>query len=200
MTKKRIALPIIVEGKYDKIKLTSIFECRVFTTDGFGIFNSREKQAHLRRVAKDGIIVLADSDGGGRQIRAFLNSIVPKEKLYNLYIPEVAGKERRKVRASRAGLLGVEGMAPEVLERLFSPFIEDGGRVEKNGENGAEMITILDFYQGGLTGGENSKERRCALALEFDLPRDMSAKALLAALNIIASREEYLAALERILK
>lgn len=201
MTKKRITLPIIVEGKYDKIKLTSIFECRVFTTDGFGIFNSKEKQALLRRVASNGIIVLSDTDGGGRQIRSFLNSIVPKDKIFNLYIPRIEGKERRKVRASRSGVLGVEGMEPEVLEKILLPFTEDGGRVEKTGENSTDnaKITTADLYQDGLTGAEASSARRAALARALGLPEDMRAKAFLEALNIILTKEEYAALVKEIL-
>ena len=201
MDKKRITLPIIVEGKYDKIKLTSIFDCRVFTTEGFGIFNSKEKQALLRQVAKDGIIILADSDGGGRQIRSFLNSIVPKDKLFNLYIPRIEGKERRKVHASRSGVLGVEGMEPEVLENIFLPFIEDGGRVEKNGERSADedRITTADLYQDGLTGADDSSARRAALARALGLPEDMRAKAFLEALNIIVTKEEYIALVKEVL-
>lgn len=199
MEKKRITLPIIVEGKYDKITLSSIFDCRVFTTDGFGVFNSHEKQALLRRVARDGIIVLADPDGGGRQIRSFINSIIPKDKIYNLYVPPLVGKERRKSRGSRSGTLGVEGMSREVLERVLAPFIEDGGRVKKNGENNGKMITILDIYEDGLTGRENSRALRARLAQRFDLPPDMSAKALLEALNIVSCREEYKATVAEVI-
>lgn len=195
MEKKKISLPIIVEGKYDKISLSSIFDCRVFTTEGFGIFNSRERQALLRAVARDGIIVLSDPDGGGRQIRAFLNSIIPKEKIFNLYVPLVAGKEKRKARASRSGTLGVEGMSREVLERVLLPFVVDGGRAEKNGENNPESITMLDLYEDGITGKADSSLRRARLAQSLGLPPDMRAKALLEALNIITDRAGYRAAL-----
>ncbi len=87
--KKKIPMPVIVEGKYDKNTLCQIFDCRVFTTGGFGIFNSKEKQALLRKIARNGVIILADSDGGGKQIRGFLQSIIPKEKIHNLYIPKI---------------------------------------------------------------------------------------------------------------
>ncbi len=198
MEKKRITLPLIVEGKYDKITLSSIFECKVFTTEGFGIFNSSERQALLRRVAGDGIIVLLDPDGGGSQIRSFISSIIPKDKVYNLYVPRIEGKERRKTKASRSGTLGVEGMAREVLERVLAPFTESGGRVEKNAQNSSEMITILNLFEDGLTGREASCARRARLAEYFELPPDMTAKALVEALNIVTDREGYLEAVREL--
>jgi len=68
--KPRILFPIVVEGKYDKNTIMQIFDATVITTGGFSIFNSKEKQALLRRLAeRGGIILLTDSDGGGRQIR-----------------------------------------------------------------------------------------------------------------------------------
>ena len=189
--KKKISLPIIVEGKYDKNTLLQIFSATVIPVGGFGIFNSKEKQALLRKIGKNGIILLTDSDGGGRQIRSFLSGILPPDKLHNVYIPKVAGKEKRKNKPSRSGLLGVEGMSREVLERLLSPFVIDGGRGEFSLASGAEMITKLDFFTDGLSGSDGSIERRARLAAYFELPEDMSAKALIEALNLLVSKEKY---------
>lgn len=191
MEKIRIALPIIVEGKYDKNTLSQIFDAKIFTVGGFGIFNSKEKQALLRKIAAHGVIVLTDSDGGGRQIRSFLSGILPPDKVHNLYIPKVEGKERRKDKPSKAGLLGVEGMSRDVLVKLLSPFAEVGGRVEFLAENDRKMITKLDFFEDGLTGVDNSSARRAALCRRLGLPDDMTAKALLEAMNILVSYEEY---------
>ncbi len=191
MEKKKISLPIIVEGKYDKNTLSQIFDARIFTLGGFGVFNSKEKQALLRRIAKDGVILLTDSDGGGRQIRSFLLGILPPDKVKNVYIPAIEGKEKRKTKASRSGLLGVEGMSREVLERLLAPFVEDGGRVELSAPDDGKTITKVDFYLDGLTGKDNSSERRRALCRYFDLPGDMTAKALIEALNLLVGYEEY---------
>ncbi len=185
--KKKIPLPIITEGKYDKITLTSIFDCTVITTDGFGIFNSKEKQALIRRLSKDGIIVLVDSDGGGRQIRSLLSSIIPKESVYNLYIPKIEGKERRKTHAGREGLLGVEGMDRALLEKLFEPFVTG----EKFDTGTGRTVTKLDFYEDGLSGAESSSAKRAKLSALLDLPQDMTAKALLEAVNLLISYEEY---------
>ena len=187
MDKKRIKLPIIVEGRYDKAVLSSVFDCRVFTTDGFGIFKSNEKKALIKRIAEGGIIVLTDSDGGGRQIRSYLQSILPRDKVHNLYIPTIPGKEKRKTKPSKSGTLGVEGMEREVLERVLAPFTEDGGRVEKNE---GEMLTMVDIYALGLTGSRESQARRDRIGGVLGLPPGMGAKPFLSALNIITDREE----------
>lgn len=194
--KKRITLPIVVEGKYDKITLTSLFDCTVLTTDGFGIFNSKEKQLLIRRIAKDGIILLTDSDGGGVQIRSFLRSILGGEKVHNLFVPKIEGKERRKSKPSAAGTLGVEGMSREVLERVLLPFT-DG---EKLDTGTGETVTKLDFFEDGLSGGKDSLRKRAELCALMNLPSDMTANALLEAVNLLYTREEYLRLIEKLSK
>ena len=187
----KISLPIAVEGKYDKSTLLSIFDTTVITLGGFGVFNSKEKQILIRRIASNGIIILTDSDGGGKVIRSFLNGIIPKDKIYNVYIPKVKGKEKRKSAPSKEGLLGVEGMGREELVRVLSPFIvkdgEDGQKIHET----KEMITKVDFYMDKLTGFENSAARRDAIAIHFGLPDGMNANALLEALNIITDKDGY---------
>ena len=187
----KISLPIAVEGKYDKSTLLSIFDTTVITLGGFGVFNSKEKQALLKKIAENGIIVLTDSDGAGKVIRSFLNGIIPKERIYNLYIPKIEGKERRKSTPSKEGLLGVEGVGREVLVKVLSPFIVEAGKDCKSPFNDREMITKVDFYKDKLTGFDNSSVMRDKLAKAFDLPDGMSANALLEALNIVANKEEY---------
>ena len=192
----KVSLPIIVEGKYDKSTLLSIFDTTVVTLGGFGVFNSKEKQALIRKIASGGIIVLTDSDGAGKLIRSFLNGIIPKDKIYNLYIPKVAGKEKRKTAPSKEGLLGVEGMGREELIRVLTPFIvNDVGETRFNSKP-IKMITKVDFYMDKLSGAENSVLRRNELAMRFDLPSGMSANALLEALNIVTTIEEYRKAVE----
>ena len=191
MEKKKISLPIIVEGKYDKNTLSQIFDARIFTLGGFGVFNSKEKQSLLRKIAQNGVILITDSDGGGKQIRSFLLGILPPDKVKNVYIPKIEGKEKRKTKTSAAGLLGVEGMSREVLERLLAPFVDDGGRVELSQQKDGKMITKVDFYMDGLTGKDNSAERRRALCKHFDLPDDMTPKALVEALNLLVGYDGY---------
>ena len=191
MDKKRIRLPIIVEGKYDKNTLCQIFDAHIVTLGGFSVFNSKEKQKLVKKLAKDGIIILTDSDGGGKQIRSFLLGILPPDKVKNVYIPKTEGKEKRKDKPSKAGLLGVEGMSREVLEKILAPFIEDGGRAKLNGEIEEKIITNADFFSDGLTGRDGSQNMRAELAKYFDLPDDMTAKALREALNLLVGYDEY---------
>ncbi len=206
MEKKKITLPIIVEGRYDKNTLLQIFDATVITTDGFGIFNSTEKQGLIRRLAeRGGVILLTDSDAGGVQIRSFLSGILPKDKIFHLYVPQIKGKERRKRAPSRTGILGVEGMNREVLERVLSPFIETADKTatntgacsEKDGFTG-RRVTKFDFFVDGLSGGVSSSVLREALARELMLPPTMSAGALLEAINLLYSYEEYKEKLESV--
>ena len=173
-----VKYPIIVEGRYDKSAILGMYCATVITTDGFAIFNSKERQALVRRIARDGVILLTDSDGGGRQIRSFVSGIVPKDKIYQLYIPEIEGKEKRQSRWSKQGLLGVEGVGAEVLRRLLDPFTVDESVMRGD-------ITPALMYSLGLSGGEDSSSRRDKLCTCLGLPGGMSAKSLLAALNIL---------------
>ena len=198
MEKKKISLPIIVEGKYDKTTLTSMFDCTVISVGGFGVFNSKEKQALLRRLCADGAVILTDSDGGGVQIRSFLSGILPKDKIRHAYIPKVEGKEKRKTKAGKAGLLGVEGMSRETLERTLAPFIEVGGRVEFSRENDGKMLTKVDFFEHKLTGADGSADRRDRLSALAGLPSGMTPNALLEALNLLYSYDEAISLIEKI--
>lgn len=182
--KLRIAMPVIVEGKYDKIKLDSVIDATVLTTGGFGIFNSAEKKALIRRLCKDGVILLCDSDGAGKVIRGYLKGILPPERVYDLYIPKIAGKERRKRVGSKEGTLGVEGMDADLLRALFAPYAASGVPTRT-------PLTKADFYAYGLSGGANAAALRDALAAQFDLPSGMTANALIAALALLCSREEF---------
>ena len=200
MDKLKIPYPIIVEGKYDKQKLSLICEGLIIKTDGFGVFKASEKAALIRTLAsKTPLIVLTDSDGGGRVIRSHVSSLVPKDKLIQLYIPRIEGKEKRKSEPSKEGLIGVEGMETELLYGLLRPFSDKNGgeaaqRLEKIASNPLKKV---DLYIDGLTGGENSAAKRDEVAKKFGLPEGMSAGALLEALRAVASYEEYLAAVGR---
>lgn len=193
MQKLKIACPVIVEGKYDKIKLSSIIEAQIITTDGFGVFRHTEKAALLRRLAEAGpLIVLTDSDGAGKVIRARISQLIPPERLIQLYTPRLPGKERRKSTPSAEGVLGVEGMEAELLRQLFLPYAGD-----VLPERAKNPLSKTDFYIDGLSGGEGSAARRDKLAQSFGLPPGMTANALLAALSLLCSYDEYLAAVGR---
>ncbi len=196
MTEKlKIALPIIVEGRYDKSTLASFIDATIITTGGFSIFNNKEKQALIKRLGEGGIIVLTDSDGGGKQIRALLSSLLPKDKIFHLYIPQIEGKEKRKAHASKAGFLGVEGMKKDVILKLLAPF-ENAEKPQKT----QKMITKVDFFEDKLTGCEGSAERRADLCKELNLPIDMTPNALLEALNLLYGYDDYKRTVSKISK
>lgn len=187
MERVKISLPIIVEGRYDKSALSGFLDATIITTGGFSIFNNKEKQALIRRIAKNGIIILTDSDGGGKQIRKFLSGILPPDRIHNLYIPKVEGKESRKRKPSKSGTLGVEGMEKETILRLLTPFI-DG----KNEQKSQKMITKVDFFFHSLTGCPGAAENRAILCRECGLPEDMTPNALLEAMNLLCGYDEFI--------
>lgn len=200
MNKLRISYPIIVEGKYDRMKLLAICEGLIIKTDGFGVFKAQEKAALIRTLAKKSpIIVLTDSDGGGKVIRSHVSSLVPKDRLIQLYIPQIEGKEKRKAEPSKEGTLGVEGMENELLYNLLLPFSseESADANEKLIQIANNPLSKVDFYIDGLTGGENSSVKRDELAQKFGLPPSMTPNALLEALKVVATYEEYIAAVGR---
>ena len=186
MNKIKIDIPIIVEGKYDVIKLQSIIDGQIIRVDGFSFFSSKENQDYIRKVAeKHRVIVLTDSDGAGLVIRNHLRSIIPKDKIYHVYTPQIKGKEKRKNSPSKEGFLGVEGMSSDVLRNLFLPFTSNSDK-----EN-AKKVTKLDFFEDGISGSTNSKEKRDWLKRRLDLPMNISSNALLNSVNLLLSYEEY---------
>lgn len=191
-----IPYPVVVEGKYDKIRLSNVIDAHIIVTDGFGIFKKEEKRLLLRRLASvSPLIVLTDSDGGGKIIRSHLSGMLPKDKIIPLYIPQIKGKERRKDKPSAAGTLGVEGMDDSLLFELFLPYASrEGDPMTRAAEN---PLSKVDFYEDGLTGGANSTGKRDELAVKVGLPAGMSANALLEALKLLVSYEEYLALVGR---
>ena len=178
-----VSLPIIVEGRYDKSAILSFLSATVITTEGFGIFNSKEKQALIRKISEGGVIVLTDSDGGGAQIRAFLSGIIPKEKIFQAYVPKIAGKEKRKPKASKAGLLGVEGVGKDAILKALSPYISDSCP-KRNPISPALLFSL------GLSGGEGSQAKRDLVAEKIGLISGMSAKAFRAAVELVATEED----------
>lgn len=194
--KLNIPYPIIVEGKYDRLRLLCVCHSstQIITTDGFGIFKRSEKLALIRQLAsRTPIILLTDSDGAGKLIRSHITSAIPKDRLIQLYIPKIEGKEKRKAAPSAEGTLGVEGMEARLLYNLLSPFVSEDRLIHA----GECPLSKTDFYIDGLSGGADSAHRRDELARKLSLPSGMTANALLAALRILVSYEEYLALVGR---
>ena len=180
---------IIVEGRYDKIKLSSMIDGIIIETEGFGIFKDKDKQKLIRKLAETmGIAILTDSDSAGFVIRNFITSIVPKEYITNVYIPDIYGKEKRKDSPSKEGKLGVEGISAEILKEAFK---KAGIGVSQSETNERKKITLNDFFDDGLTGDTQSKRKRTDLLKKLDLPERMSTKAMLDILNTFITYDEY---------
>lgn len=193
--KLAIPIPVIVEGKYDKMKLTSVIDATIITTDGFGIFKKTEKIALIKKLSERGVVLLLDSDGAGGVIRRRIMDSVPKDKIYNLYIPKIEGKERRKKAPSKEGTLGVEGMDEELLREMFLTLAKRLGIDTASGNVGdvqrREPVTKADLYEYGLTGGRGSAALRDRLCEMYGLPDGMTPNALLGALNILTDKAGF---------
>ncbi len=191
----RFLIPIIVEGRYDKAHLSSVVDALIITTDGFGVFKNPEKRALIRRLGQNGLILLCDSDGGGKTIRSHLKGQLGGITVYDLYVPQIPGKERRKASPSKEGYLGVEGVPTEILRKLFSDFavahpeLTEGGKLSA-AEKRATPVSRALLYELGLSGGPDAAAKRDALARKLGLPRGMNAGALFMALSMISSEEE----------
>ncbi len=184
----KIKEAVIVEGKYDRMRLAALFDTAIIETGGFRVFNDGEKRAVIRELARTrGIILLTDSDGAGLLIRSFLKGAVPKGSVKQAYVPEIEGKERRKAAPSKQGLLGVEGMTDEII---INAVLRSGATVSGEGERAQSELTKADLYELGLSGRENSAELRRALLKRLGFPQYMTANALLSALRLIYTREE----------
>ncbi len=187
---------VVVEGKYDKIKLSGILDTVIIETDGFAIFKDKEKQSLIRYLAeKRGIIILTDSDSAGFKIRSFIKNITKSENVKNVYIPDVYGKEKRKNEPSKEGKLGVEGMKTEVLLEALE---KAGVLYSENNKNESREITHTDFFEDGISGGENSSVIRKALAKELGLPEKISSSALLKIINSYMTYDEYKSAVNNV--
>jgi len=191
MDRKKLCIPypIIVEGKYDKARICAVCEADVYTTDGFGIFKKKEKLSLFSELSKKTeIIVLTDSDDAGRLIRSHISSAIPQDRIIQLHIPRIKGVEKRKREPSAQGFLGVEGMDTDLIYGLLLPF-ENREKVRLRSQN---PLCKTDLYIDGLTGGDNSATARDRLCERIGLPRGMSAPALLAALRILMTYDEYI--------
>ena len=190
----KLTQAVIVEGKYDKITLENIIDATIIATNGFSIFKDKEKRELIRLLAeKRGIIVITDSDSAGALIRSHLKQICPEDSITNVYVPQLEGKEKRKDKRSKEGLLGVEGMTREVLLNA----------IERSGVTGQEFPKRTDkkinktlLFEYGLSGGKNSALLREQLAEHLKLPKGMSANAFLDCLNAVYELNEFTKAVE----
>jgi ribonuclease M5 len=189
---------VIVEGKYDKIKLSSIIDGLIIETRGFQIFSDKKQMDLIRRLADTrGILVLTDSDGAGFVIRNYLTGAIAPDKIKHAYIPDILGKEKRKEKASKEGKLGVEGVSVKIiLDALNRAGVVCGSDEMPAGRK----ITKTDLYLAGLSGGENSAQKRQELLTELSLPAHLAPNSLIGVLNSIMSYDEFYKLLDKLFK
>ncbi len=185
----KIKQAVIVEGKYDKIKLSGIIDAPIIQTDGFGIFKDKELQSLIRTLAKKrGILVLTDSDSAGFKIRSFIGSTVDQKDVIHAYIPDIFGKESRKTEPSKEGKIGVEGVSEDIIMQALS----NAGVLCESTPEPERPITKLDLYELGFTGGEDSSKKRAALLRYYSFPERLSANSLIKVLNCVTTYERFL--------
>ena len=179
---------VIVEGKYDKIKLSNLIDALIIETNGFGIYKDKSKLRFIRNLAEErGIVILTDSDHSGFQIRNYIAAGIPKDKIRHIYIPDILGKEKRKAEPSKEGKLGVEGMSDELLLKLFT---EAGISAEKF--EPVDPVTNYDLFELGISGTANAKQNKKKLLDALALPEFLSTNSLLSYINSSMTREEFL--------
>lgn len=200
MDKQKLRQAIVVEGKYDQNTLRQIVDTSIFTTNGFADMKDPALLRLLQQAAQTtGLVILTDSDGAGFLIRNTLKSALPETGVLHAYIPDLPGKEKRKAAPGKEGLLGVEGMTPEILLKA----LRNAGAEFADGSTpppAREPITKQDLFALGLSGGPESAKKRAALLKALSLPAHMSANALLQALNVLFSREEFFTQARRLLE
>ena len=187
----RIREAIVVEGRYDVNTVRQVVDTVVLESGGFRIFHDKDQLRLLRKIAATrGLIVLTDSDGAGFVIRNYIKGALPPGSIKQAYIPDIAGKERRKRHGSKEGKLGVEGMRPEVILEALR---RAGATFEDELESSSQRTTPIskaDFFAWGLSGHQDSVKRRAAVLKALDLPSHMTANALLEFINAVSSRAE----------
>lgn len=182
----KITPAIVVEGKYDKNKLSQIFDTVIIEVGGFGLFKNKEKTEMLRRIAETrGLVVLTDSDGAGLVIRNRIKSCISTGRVYHAYVPDVYGKEKRKSQPSKEGKLGVEGMPDEIIVEA----VRNSGAFDET-EICRPLLTKEDMYELGLSGRADSKQKRARLIKQLSLPQNLSSNALLDAINALGNDEK----------
>ena len=191
---------IVVEGVYDKIKLSGFIESPVFAVGGFSVFKDDGAKNAIKTFAeKTGIVILTDSDSAGLKIRAFLRQLAKDGVVFDAFVPEIPGKERRKKIGGREGVLGVEGIDGEVIIEALR---RSGATVsgEKTAKKMPEPITKAELYALGLSGGRDSRALREKLLFELGLPTKMSANMLISVIDRLIGRDELFVLVDKIRK
>lgn len=184
----KISEAVIVEGRYDKIKLSGILDALIVETNGFHIYKDKEKLRFIRRLADErGIVIATDSDKSGFQIRSFISQGIDRDKVKHIYIPDIYGKERRKNAPSAEGKLGVEGMDEKLLLSLF-----EKANIKAAHTDGEPQLTTADLFELGISGTANAAENRRALLKSLDLPENLSTQMLIRYADTSMGREKFI--------
>lgn len=185
---------VIVEGKYDKIRLSNIIDSVIITTDGFGIFKSKEKKELIKLFAKrSGIIIMTDSDSAGQMIRGFVTKLCSGCEVVNIYLPSIKGKEKRKTKEGAEGFLGVEGINDQIILET----LEKAGVTGEKACDDTKKVSKTDLYNLGISGGENSKDKRHELCEYLKLPLCLTANSMLDAVNTLYTYDEFMSEVEK---
>ena len=180
----KIKEAILVEGKYDKIKLSQIVDTSIICSDGFSIYKDKKMIDLLKQISKaSGLIILTDSDSAGFRIRNFIKNSLAGYPVKHAFIPDIYGKESRKEKPSKEGKLGVEGMEETILKEALTLCGASILGEEKEPVLPKRKLTKLDFYKKGFSGGKESAKKRRELLISLGLPEKMSANMLLDVLN-----------------
>lgn len=187
----RVKETIVVEGVYDKIKLSRFIDAVIIITNGFRVFSDERILKSIHKMAEEtGVVILTDSDSAGFKIRNYIKQSLPPDRVKHAYIPDIHGKEKRKTVSGKEGLLGVEGVNDDIILKALS----DAG-CEINGNEKTPIrgrtITKADLYKAGLSGGEGSREKRAALTSSLGIPMKISANMLLDILNRLLDYDEF---------
>ena len=113
-------------------------------------------------------------------------SICGKEKIVDVYIPDLYGKEKRKQHPSKEGKLGVEGIPEQLLQKAF----EEAGVGVQQVQRAAQPITKMDLFELGLSGTADSAQRRKQLMHRLNLPEHLTTNALVTVLAALMTREQ----------
>lgn len=187
-----LSYPIVVEGKYDKIRLAGFVSSPIITLGGFSAFNSKETIETLRTFGKNGLIILTDSDKAGVFIRGKLKGLLGDVKLINVYTPVIKGSDSRRNHVVKDGVLGVESVDSDILYDLLKPL--------ENQTPKKAFLTRSVAFADGICGRNESSVIRKKLCREFAIPESVNANMLIEYINAFVSEDDYRKTLENVAK
>ena len=173
---------LIVEGKMDVVAINRAVDADCIVTNGFH-FGKNVLANIAAAYHKRGIIILTDPDSAGERIRKFLSEKFPKAK--HAYIPREEATANNDV--------GVEQAKPESIRNALK-------KIHTLELNPREEFSAAEMISFGLAGGEESSKLRDKVGAFLGIGYG-NVKTFVKRLNSYGiTREEFLAALEKILE